>query len=53
MSGDQLRRLKDIEKENERLRRAVPDLTLDKQVLKGERMHVIGSSACANARGNF
>ena len=35
MSGDQLRRLKELEKENERLRRAVSDLTLDKQILKG------------------
>ena len=34
MSGDQLRRLKELEKENERLRRAVSDLTLDKQILK-------------------
>ena len=34
MSGDQLRRLKDLEKENERLRRAVSDLTLDKQILR-------------------
>lgn len=33
MNGDQLRRLKDLEKENERLRRAVSDLTLDKQIL--------------------
>ena len=33
MSGDQLRRLKALEKENERLRRAVSDLTLDKQIL--------------------
>ncbi len=33
MSGDQLRRLKDLEKENERLRRAVSDLTLDRQIL--------------------
>jgi hypothetical protein len=31
--GGQLRRLKDLEKENERLRRAVSDLTLDKQIL--------------------
>ncbi len=28
-------------------------LTLDKQILKGERMHAIGSSECANARGYF
>jgi len=41
MSGDQLRRLKVLEKENERLRRAVSDLTLDKQILKEA------------ARGNF
>ena len=53
MSGGQFRRLKELEKENERLRRAVSDLTLDKQILAGERMHAIGPSACANARGNF
>ena len=41
LSGDQLRRLKDLEKENERLRCVVSDLTLDKQIL---------SEA---ARGNF
>ena len=33
MSGDQLRRVKELEKENERLRRAVSALTLDKQSL--------------------
>ena len=33
MIGGQLRRLKDLEKWNERLRRAVSDLTLDKQIL--------------------
>ena len=36
LSGDQLRRLKELEKENERLRRAVSDLTLDKQILAAE-----------------
>ena len=41
LNGDQLRRLKELEKENERLRRAVWDLTLDKQILK------------EGARGNF
>ena len=41
LNGDQLRRLKELEKENERLRRAVSDLTLDKQILK------------EGARGNF
>jgi len=34
LSGDQLRRLKELEKENEGLRRAVSDLTLDKQILQ-------------------
>jgi len=41
MSRDQLKRLKDLEQENQRLRRAVSDLTLDKLIL---------SEA---ARGNF
>lgn len=50
MSGDQLRRLKEREKENERVRRAVSDLTLDKQILAeaaGDgtlRLHVQRSS---------
>ena len=34
MKTDQLKRLKEFEKENERLRRAVSDLTLDKLILK-------------------
>ena len=34
MKPDQLKRLKELEKENERLRRAVSDLTLDKLILK-------------------
>ena len=33
MGHDQLRRLKELEKENQRLRRAVSDLTLDKLIL--------------------
>ena len=41
MKADQLKRLKELEKENERLRRAVSELTLDKLIL---------SEA---ARGNF
>ncbi len=41
MGRDQLRRLKDLEKENQRLRRAVSDLTLDKLILTEA------------ARGNF
>ena len=31
---DQAKRLKDLEKENARLRHVVSDLTLDKQILK-------------------
>ena len=41
MNRDQLKRLKELETENTRLRRAVSDLTLDKMIL-GEA-----------ARGNF
>ena len=41
MSRDQLRRLKELETENQRLRRAVSDLTLDKLILTEA------------ARGNF
>jgi len=41
MGTDQLKRLKELEKENQRLRRAVSDLTLDKLILQEA------------ARGNF
>ena len=41
MKTDQLKRLKELELENKRLRRAVSDLTLDKLILKEA------------ARGNF
>ncbi len=41
MSRNQLKRLKELEKENQRLRRAVSDLTLDKMILTEA------------ARGNF
>jgi putative transposase len=34
MSRDQLRQLKELQKENERLRMAVADLTLDKLILR-------------------
>ena len=33
MNREQLKRLKDLERENQRLRRAVSDLTLDKMIL--------------------
>jgi transposase-like protein len=32
---DQVRRVKELERENVRLKRAVAELTLDKQILKG------------------
>jgi transposase-like protein len=34
MQTDQLKRLKELETENNRLKRAVADLTLDKQIMK-------------------
>jgi putative transposase len=34
LKGDQVKRLKDLETENSRLRRAVSDLTLEKLILK-------------------
>ena len=34
MQADEVRRLKELEKENERLKRIVADLTLDKLILK-------------------
>ena len=34
LKADQVKRLKELETENARLRRAVPDLTLDKRILK-------------------
>jgi cell division protein FtsB len=41
LRSDQVRRMKDLEAENTRLRRAVSDLTLDKMIL------------AEAARGNF
>ena len=41
LKGDQVKRLKELEAENARLRRAVSDLTLDKMIL------------AEAARGNF
>ena len=36
LKSDQVKRLKDLERENQRLRRAIADLTLDKLILKEE-----------------
>ena len=45
MSGDQLSRLKQPENGNERLRNAVADLTLDKQILAQAAGAVVGAVA--------
>ena len=51
MSGDRLCRLKELEKENERLRRAVSDLTFDKQILKeGARQTTEARASVAERR---
>jgi putative transposase len=34
LKGDQVKRLKELETENSRLRKAISDLTLDKQILR-------------------
>ena len=52
LKSDQVKRLKELETENARLRKAISDLTLDKLILQGERRCATGSSACANAKGN-
>ena len=46
LKTDQVKRLKELEKENERLRKAVFDLTLEKLILRGE-------AHGPNASGNF
>ncbi len=45
LKTDQARRMKDLEKENARLRRAISDLTLDKLILQGERQGKLLSPA--------
>jgi transposase-like protein len=40
MKADAARRLKELEQENQRLKRAVADLTLDKQILKEALDHL-------------
>ena len=46
MSRDQLKRLKEVEQENQRLRRAVSDLTLDKQILAEAARGGLSGSLC-------
>jgi len=49
LKGDQVKRLKELEAENARLRRAVSDLTLDKMILA----EAAKGSAPAAAQHNF
>ena len=49
LKGDQVKRLKELEKENDRLRKAVSDLTLEKLILK----EAASGSALAAAQPNF
>ncbi len=55
MGRDQLRRLKDFEKENQRLRRAVPDLTPDKliqtEAAKGKLQAIRGVAEASKTCG--
>ena len=55
LKTDQARRMKDLEKENLRLRRAISDLTLDKLILQDEgvKQSIRGIDCSPNARENF
>src|SRR5437879_2745473 len=46
LKGDQVKRLKELETENGRLRRAVSDLTLDKLILAEAAKGKIGRASC-------
>ena len=46
LKTDQVKRLKELEKENERLRKAVSDLTLEKLILRGEAHRPNASGNC-------
>ena len=50
---DQVKRMKEPEQENQRLRRAVSNLTLDKLILKGEAKKANGTIRPPNAKGNW
>src|SRR5579871_5574405 len=52
MKTDQLKRLKELEVENARLRRAVSDLTLDKLILKEAARGNVWSAPPVQARGD-
>jgi len=48
-----VKRLKDLETENQRLRKAIADLTLDKLILQGEAQPNARGSASAAAQHNY
>lgn len=53
LKTDQVKQLKELQKENERLRKTVSDLTLETLILRGERRRATSPSNSANASGNF
>src|SRR5215207_363959 len=48
LKGDQVRRLKELEAENARLRRAVSDLTLDKMILAEAARGALSGISCVS-----
>ena len=56
LKSDQVKRLKELEAENARLRRAVSDLTLDKQILaeaprgRDDEERLTGEKTCGSSR---
>ena len=51
LKTDQARRMKDLEKENLRLRRAISDLTLDKLILQDERVRALSDQRGSLSHG--
>lgn len=50
LKTDQVKRMKDLELENQRLRKAVSDLTLEKLILRGERVRAIDGVGGSRSR---
>ncbi len=50
LETDQAKRLKELERENERLRKAVSDLTLEKLILRGEPLSAIDGVGGSRSR---
>jgi hypothetical protein len=55
LKGDQVKRLKDLESENTRLRRAISGLTMDQLILQGEAVKesIHWIDCRSHAGGNF